>query len=108
MCVFCYKARLMKLTIPGQPVGCSPCQRPTPLPGRSAGKHRCSQRANVTVGMLQFQQMLDEWLGWSGLVREMCEGEEATLARCCAICAVTLYEGWVVPQRERKTCMRCH
>lgn len=35
---------LMTLTIPGQPVGGSPSQRPTPLPGRSAGKHRCSPR----------------------------------------------------------------
>lgn len=32
----------MKLTIPGQPIGCPPCQRPTLLPGRSARKHRCS------------------------------------------------------------------
>lgn len=38
---------LTKLTIPGQPVGCPPCQRPTPLPGCSAGKHRCSPRARM-------------------------------------------------------------
>lgn len=38
---------LTKLTIPGQPVGCSPRQRPAPLPGCSAGKHRCSPGATM-------------------------------------------------------------
>lgn len=34
----------IKLTIPRQHVSCSPSQRPTPLPGRSEGKHRRTPR----------------------------------------------------------------
>lgn len=52
----------LQLTIPLQPVGCSPCQRPTPLPGRSAGKHRCSPMGNAAAS----ECWMDEWLVWSG------------------------------------------
>ncbi len=81
-CFMPFGCILIKLTIPGQPVGCSLCQRPTPLPGRSARKHRCSPRA--AVGMLQLKRMLDEWLVWSGLVRETCEEAENRSVLCCA------------------------
>lgn len=36
-----------KLTIPGHPIGRPPCQRPAPLPGCSAGKHRRSPRSTI-------------------------------------------------------------
>lgn len=57
---------LKKLTIAGQPIGCSPCQRPTPLPGCSAGKHRCSRR--LRWEMLQLQHTLDhsDWMPCEG------------------------------------------